>query len=562
MTNSKNIVILLVAAWATWIFTGCSGGAHYDPRLVAIDSLLATAPDSALLRLGTIEASSLEHEGDRAYHALLLTQARYRCYITATSDSTINQALSYYQRHSGEREKLTRAYIYKGAVTEELGDPEAAMRHYKAADETVPAGNQFLQGYIKLRMGNIYRDHIVADSSDVMIFKEALAHFKQVPDSFYILTCLSEIGSSYFKTNRDSVMPYLTQARAMAQRLHEDDLLFINEIFMDEYKAFSNNPKEINEAKDHALALVRQNKNHEDLKDLLMITALALAKQEKPDSASLYLNQAHDMLKNSTDTLFYYLCQAEVARSRGDIGQHHQYMLKMTHINDSLRTDGMQRSLREVEEKYDNETLKNEKQRYRSMLAMALIGGMLAITLLTLALMVSRRKALDRQRRLQESEDRIYQLHTEACELNDRLKTNAKMSEGLKEAISKQLAVYTNLVEMQQTKLINNPSKFSKLFEESYKNKKPDSSFWKSVETYADSTHKGLIGRLRETNEELIESDLRFLSLCCCHLPTSAIMACMGYNDLHSVYNKKRRIAEILKLEERLETFIHSHEIE
>ena len=546
MTNSKNIVILLVAAWATWIFTGCSGSAHYDPRLVAIDSLLATAPDSALLRLGTIKASSLEHEGDRAYHALLLTQARYRCYITATSDSTINRALSYYQRHSGEREKLTRAYIYKGAVTEELGDPEAAMRHYKSAAETVPARDEFLQGYIKLRMGNIYRDHIVADSSDVMMFKEALAHFKQVPDSFYILTCLSEIGSSYFKTNRDSVMPYLTQARAMAQRLHEDDLLLINDIFMDEYKALSDDPVMINEAKDHVLALIRHNENYEDLKDLLMIAALTLAKQNKPDSASLYLNRADNLLRSATDTMFYYLCQAEMARSRGDVMRYQYYGEKERHIDDSLTTNAMQRSLREVEEKYDNETLKNEKQRYRSMLALALIGGLLVITLLTLTLMVFRRNVLDRQRRLQESEDRIYQLHAEASELNARLETNAKMSEGLKEAISKQLEVYTKLVEMQQTKLVNDPSKFSKLFEESYKNKKPDSTFWKSVEAYADSTHNGLIGHLRKTNEELIESDLRFLSLCCCYLPTSAIMACMGYNDPHSVYNKKHRIAEIL----------------
>ena len=189
--NSRNILLVLIVNIATWLLTGCGGGTHDDPRLVAIDSLLATAPDSALLRLGTIEASSLEHEGDRAYHALLLTQARYRCYITATSDSDINQALAYYQRHSSDREKLTRAYIYKGAVAEELGDPEGAMRHFKSAATTVPADDEFLRGYIKLRIGNIYRNHLVADSSDVMMFKEALSHFKQVPDSFYILTCLT-----------------------------------------------------------------------------------------------------------------------------------------------------------------------------------------------------------------------------------------------------------------------------------------------------------------------------------------------------------------------------------
>ena len=562
MTNSKNILLALIVTVAAWLLTGCTGGTHYDPRLVAIDSLLVTAPDSALSCLEAIEESTLKNEGDRAYHALLLTQAKYRCYITATSDSTINRALSYYQRHSSEREKLTRAYIYKGAVTEELGNPEAAMRHFKAAAATVPAGDEFLQGYIKLRMGNIYRDHQVADSSDVMMFKQALAHFKQVPDSFYILTCLTEIGSSYVKTNRDSVMPYLTQAREMAQQLHEDDILLINDIFMDEYKALSTDPVMINEAKNHALSLLHDNPDADDREDLLMITALTLAKQDNPDSASLYLSQACDMLKDPVDTLFYYLCQAELARSRGDIGHHHQYILKAAHINDSITTNGMQYSLREVEEKYDNETLKNEKLKYRNILTTTVLGSSLALCILALALTAIMHKTARRKRQLREYEDQIARLNAEADELSTHLKANTAMSEGLKETIRHQLRVFTLLVEKHHTQLANKPSKFSALFEECYRSNKPDISFWEGLKSYADSTHDGLITRLTETGVKLSESDKRVLCLCCCHLPTSVIMACMGYNEPHSVYNKKRRIAEALELEDSLEAFIRSHEIE
>lgn len=558
--NSRNILLVLIVNIATWLLTGCGGGTHDDPRLVAIDSLLATAPDSALLRLGTIEASSLEHEGDRAYHALLLTQARYRCYITATSDSDINQALAYYQRHSSDREKLTRAYIYKGAVAEELGDPEGAMRHFKSAATTVPSDDEFLQGYIKLRIGNIYRNHLVADSSDVMMFKEALSHFKQVPDSFYILTCLSEIGSSYLKTNRDSVMPYLTQAREMAQRLHEDDLLLINDIFMNEYKALSDDPVMINEAKDHVLALIRHNENYEDLKDLLMIAALTLAKQNKPDSASLYLNRADNLLRSATDTMFYYLCQAEMARSRGDVMRYQYYGEKERHIDDSLTTNAMQRSLREVEEKYNNETLKNEKQRYRSMLAIAIVGGLLALSLLVLTWVVFSNRMQEHQRRLKDRDDQIDRMHEEALELSARLKNDVEMSDKLKNALKHQLQVFIQLMEVYNSRHANNQSRLKKVLEMTFKSKKPDENFWEDIQAYADSTHGNLIGQLRETNKNLIESDLRMLSLCCCHLPTSVIMACMGYNESHSVYNKKRRIAELLGLEGRLEPFIKAHE--
>lgn len=560
MTNSKNILLALIVSIATWLLTGCGGGTHDDPRLVAIDSLLTRHPDSALARLNDIEVSSLTNEGDRAYHALLLTQARYRCYITATSDSDINQALAYYQRHSSDREKLTRAYIYKGAVAEELGDPEGAMRHFKSAATTVPADDEFLQGYIKLRIGNIYRNHLVADSSDVMMFKEALSHFKQVPDSFYILTCLSEIGSSYLKTNRDSVMPYLTQAREMAQRLREDDLVLINDIFIDEYKAFSNDPALINEAKEHALSLICSNEDCNDYQSLLMIAALTLAKQNKADSASHYMNQAKSVLMSVQETLFYYCCQAEVARSQGDVMRYQYFVEKEQHINDSLTTNAMQVTLRDVEKKYDNEVLKNEKQRYRSMLAIAIVGGLLALSLLVLTWVVFSNRMQEHQRRLKERDDQIDRMHEEAIELSARLKNDVEMSDKLKNALKHQLQVFIQLMEVYNSRHANNHSRLKKVLEMTFKSKKPDENFWEDIQAYADSTHGNLIGQLRETNKNLIESDLRVLSLCCCHLPTSVIMACMGYNESHSVYNKKRRIAELLGLEGRLEPFIKAHE--
>lgn len=54
----------------------------------------------------------------------------------------------------------------------------------------------------------------------------------------------------------------------------------------------------------------------------------------------------------------------------------------------------------------------------------------------------------------------------------------------------------------------------------------------------------------------LIDSDLNFLSLYCCDLPTTVIMACMGYKEAHSVYNKKRRLAEIIVCPDGLDEYI------
>ena len=96
---SPLIIILAVVAF----LTACTPAAHYDGRLAAADSLMHDRPDSALAILQALHPDSLATQGDHAYRDLLLTQARYKCYITATTDSAINRALHYYRRHSHEQ---------------------------------------------------------------------------------------------------------------------------------------------------------------------------------------------------------------------------------------------------------------------------------------------------------------------------------------------------------------------------------------------------------------------------------------------------------------------------
>ena len=261
--------------------------------------------DSTLSALEAISPEAFGNEADRAYHSLLLTEARYKCYIPATSDSVINVALDYYERHGQEQGKLTRTYIYKGAVMEELGQHLEAVHYYKKALSQAAADDYFNQGYIRLRMGNIYRDHLVADSADIMMFKEALAFFKQVPDSFYVLTCLTEIGSSYCKNNQDSVLGYLYRADTLAAAIHADQIRAINRVFIAEHLMYSREAKDINRAKNIALSLLREPQDQEIIDDLQMIAAFTLAKQHKLDSARFYLHQLDGVPNTPNERVFY-----------------------------------------------------------------------------------------------------------------------------------------------------------------------------------------------------------------------------------------------------------------
>ena len=86
----------IVFALTLLLLIGCRHNRVVSPRLVELDSLIAIAPDSAAALLEAIPSDSLFDTEDRAYHALLLSQARYKAYIPATSDSAINIAVDYY----------------------------------------------------------------------------------------------------------------------------------------------------------------------------------------------------------------------------------------------------------------------------------------------------------------------------------------------------------------------------------------------------------------------------------------------------------------------------------
>ena len=139
----KTIVIALTLL----LLIGCHHNRAVSPRLVELDSLIAVAPDSAAALLEAIPSDSLFDTENRAYHALLLTQARYKAYIPATSDSTINIALAHYH-DDGDYDRRIRSLIYKGCVMTELNQPDSAVYWFKAAETAASPSDHANLGHI------------------------------------------------------------------------------------------------------------------------------------------------------------------------------------------------------------------------------------------------------------------------------------------------------------------------------------------------------------------------------------------------------------------------------
>ena len=561
MKKTKDLALVIMFTLLV-LCQSCGDGSvadRYDHRLTAADSLLhMNNPDSALQVLSAIDGTVLHSASERAYHALLLTQAQYRCYVAINSDSTINVALNYYQRGRGEQEKLTRAYIYKGAVTEVLGAPEDAMRYYKQAVSVAAPDDHFNLGYAKMRLGCLYRNYLVADSSAITDLKDALSCFEQANDRYYVFNCLSAIGGIYAAKNiRDSAVVYLERAEAEAKKLQRKRDELTNMMYLIDMRMFSGDVKEIKQAKTSALRLLESENLESKSRDhLLLDAAYTLALLNKPDSALLYLNQVDKDGQSDGMSVLYESCLAEIARCRNNSEQFKVHYDIANNLSDSLVNNKMQMQLRDVEAKYDNEALKYKALKYKSNWQVSLLGSLLVVSILAIALILIARRASQRKHQLASSEDTIERMQGDTARLEAMLEANHEMSEGLKATIRHQIDTFTQLVEAHYTQFTHHPKKFDELFKQAYGLNQPDLSFWAGLRTYADSTCNNIIIRTLEEHPSLGEGDVRFLSLCCCDLPTSVIMACLGYNSLHSVYRKKRHLAHKMGLTGKLDDYI------
>ena len=134
----------------------CTTRPHYDPRLAQADRLLTVCPDSALRLLEVLPADSLHTEADRAYYALLLTQARDKNYLMQTNDSLIRVAVCYFDSVQ-DINLRARAYYLWGSICRDRNEsPEAVEKYLEAAHWAKECRDRQLEGYIYNSLGYLY----------------------------------------------------------------------------------------------------------------------------------------------------------------------------------------------------------------------------------------------------------------------------------------------------------------------------------------------------------------------------------------------------------------------
>lgn len=555
MINVRNIIIPLAAVVAL-LLAGCHHDSATMSELARIDSMVYHQHEKEALPLLLQMKTDQLSKQERAYHTVLLSMAMYKNYVPCTSDSAINEAVSYY-RNKGDDLKYLKALVAQGCVNEDIGQLEQAVESYHQAEQLPLATDSSMIAYAKLRLGVLYQEQVIGSGTIALEkYNEALPLYRALGDKHYELVCLTSIGGIYrnIEEKHDSAVICMKDAIALAQELGDQYHAFANRYLLSEYYLL----REQNyvKSKKYALQAVAADPAIIDHPRAHYRLATSYLNLGRPDSAVYYLNRA-PRATSARDSIVYLELMSDLEHQYKKNDAKSKDYMQMAHaIADSLTINGLNHRLLEVEKKYDHQLAVLKQMENESRLKEALLlAALLALGLLALTFLVWRYK---NQLKMRQNEVELLkadlngslasleqmQARLDARELNDE--SQKAQSDELRAIITQQIDAVHQLMAWSYQ---YDGEKFAAKFREmmTVPGMGDDSSYWSHLQVLVNELHDNVLVKAQEeAGGTLNESELNLLALYCCGFSRTVIMVCMDYKNIGTVYNKKMQIAKKL----------------
>ena len=358
------LMLLLLAAFGV----GCSRGGG-EAGLVAIDSLIAASPDSALAALGRIDTAALG-EGDRAYHALLTIRAQDKCGICMPHDSTLAAvAWDYYRQHPFDN-RTVRAMLSKAVTDERLGHIQDAMRWYKHVElQARQQHDTVMMNYALMSMAALYQSHYHPKEAKQK-YLQVLPQLAHNTDSW--LFCAFSLARIYATEHSDSCLIW---SRAIERKAAETGNRLYGALARRPLAAYYYQLDDYTNCVSAATQII--NRHHEAATpDLYYYSVLSFAELGRADSALSY----YQMLPQPTilsDSIWHLYAQAAIHKIRGDSQWAYELLNKADSIAGEELTRGLDCSLQLAESSAVLEVSNQKNHR-----VMWIEGGIIAVLLI------------------------------------------------------------------------------------------------------------------------------------------------------------------------------------
>ena len=541
--------LLYISLLAILLSAAMSCNRSVDKRLVLADSLMWVNPDSSLAILEAINRDLLQGEENLAYHALLLTQAQFRCCGNCSSDTLINFALDYYSDNHN-REHYTRSLIYKGSYYEERNKPVEAIKWYKQAEDNADTTDYRNLAQINMRLGMLYYKNYASNNLDLNKFKMAAYYYEILRDKKMTMVALDYCGNVLRITDPNTARKCYDKALSMAKELKDTTSIYSINV---NYALMYIEDSIFSQAKKYILDAFRLNNRFEVNNNYYMLSFI-YANQKDLDSAKYFISLPDKSQNTAYDSLLMYKALREIALCDNDISQYRKFDKQYNRISNSLEYNETKYKLNDSEQGFDAERIaaKGKKVNSLNKTIIILVALFLVFALVAAALIIViiRRKRKEQQQMIDELKEESFgnyeELRSNLADFDNHF--SKTMNERLKSLEEIMTGAYNPNQDSKSSEVVH---KISPIADD-------DTKFWEGLYSYINIKHNGAMDRIANDYPQLSASDLNFIKLMCCGFSDAAIAVCRNYRNVASVRGRRRKIRDKMGIEGNLTDYISS----
>jgi len=429
------------------LMSNCKPSQEPTSVFAEAESLMYTHPDSALHLLQAIPNPEQLTEQAQADYALLMTQAKSRNRIYATSDSLIRIAVDYYQ-NSDEMGQKAKTLLYLGDVLMDMERYADATLPLKQAEELMEhVSDRQIQTMIYSNLGYLNRE---AEDYELALsyYKKALAINRTHQDFERFISNVINIINLPIPEFADSVPNYIQQLLQIIDSTRSDlqekaynniGVYYMNQNQPKKAKVFFN--QSIQAAKginyESYLSLAEIYESEKDIKRADSLYQLALQSPVWATKALVYENIYQRKLK---------LGQTEEAA---------HYMNAYIQAVDSFHTHRQANEIQAIQQKYDQEVILRQKDRIEIWLYRIVFSFLILIGILTAFIWYLKKKNKAHLQALQEQIKKITSLYKTGEEKiknldKEIIEKESKHQQSLAKATNKNLELKAEIATLNQ----------------------------------------------------------------------------------------------------------------
>ena len=380
------------------------------------ESLMESAPDSAMTILDSISLGALSSQKDKARYALLKSMALDKNYIDATSFDLLQPAIDYYLKKGSPDEKLRTLY-YQGRIYQNRGnDDEEAMRCFlKATEESDQILDSLCLGRTYFAMSVLYASQYRMEDY-ILSAHNASEIFSRINRNDLRRASLNNELDGYIlldnKQKADSIMSLLASSNNSGD---------------DPYNSYLHNKiiYGVEFLSDNSLRLLLDSLSMMPSgEDIQLDMARAYAKIGQPEKAQIYLDsvKADEYLQSPK----YWAIKSEIFERNNDLSDALGALKSYILVSDSNTNSLISQDLLFVEQRYALEKAALVEKQEKDSIKKNSIISVLCLIILGMFLSLRLRLVEIKKLKLENSERKLKESLQYVSNENKKIKTEHK----------------------------------------------------------------------------------------------------------------------------------------